>query len=82
MKGLEQNERRAAAADVPARVEAALAELYEQREQAWRLPTSTVEERVAKHERLALLAARQAGWWGVLRCWNRSHSELVSSAPW
>ncbi|OLT11296.1 hypothetical protein BJF78_27340 [Pseudonocardia sp. CNS-139] len=41
-----------------------------------RLPIRTAEERRAWAEQVALLFAREAGWWGVLRRWTYSPAGL------
>ncbi len=51
---------------VPVRVRAALAELGEQAGEVGAMPRTTAAEHAAYSARLAMIAARTAGWWGVL----------------
>lgn len=56
---------------VPARVWAALAELDRQHVDASaRMPMTTDTEQATRAARLALIAARRAGWWRVLKRWT------------
>jgi hypothetical protein len=72
----EQNERCGHTAEVPTRVAAALAELDVERRAAETLPRATAEEHAVWAARLALLDAREAGWWRVLARWTYRESQL------
>jgi hypothetical protein len=52
--------------DAPARVRAALTELGEQADVVRAMPTASDAEWADKCARLAMIAARTTGWWGVL----------------
>lgn len=62
--------------EVPAHIGAAFDELREQYRHACALPHTTDTEHAERAERIAIVSARLAGWWGVLARWTYRGSGL------
>jgi hypothetical protein len=62
-------------AEVPAHVLAAFVDLDTAYRTAAALPHTSDTERAIRADRLALVVARRAAWWGVLSRWTYRHSD-------
>ncbi|MBW0090621.1 hypothetical protein I4I73_17310 [Pseudonocardia sp. KRD-184] len=62
-------------AETPAHIVAALADHDAAYRNAADLPHTTDAERATRADRLALVVARRAAWWGVLSTWTYLHSD-------
>lgn len=65
-----------AAVSVPVKVAAALADLDIQHRRASLMPMTTDLQHATRAARLAVVCARRAGWWRVLKRWTCRHSGM------